>query len=276
MSVPALTWTGSTWAVAGGTVSNTPSVGAEKIVNGGFDSDTIWVKDALWTISGGLLHATGVAQYTSTYQSSILNIGTWYRYSLDVLNNTLGNLFFQEGSNTTIKTTSGNGNFTGCYRSIVGGEIRLKSTDALTTLDVDNVSFLPLTLSTLFRSLVLSTPDVLAEVAITRTAGTQAGLVLNLDSAATPANFIIVYLDSAGNCIVDECVAGVYTNKQTTAVTYGADKILTAEKRGTSLLVTYGGTKVGATLTMSANTNTLCGLFDTYGNFFSKVNVSPL
>ncbi len=70
---------------------------------------------------------------------------------------------------------------------------------------------------------------------------------------------------------VDEAVAGVYTNKQSTAVTYVAGATLRAVRDGTKLRVYYNNALVGAELTMTANTNTKHGLFSTYsGNTFDN------
>lgn len=139
----------------------------------------------------------------------------------------------------------------------------------------DNVSLKPLTLSSLFSSVSTSDADVIADADVTLTAGTQAGLVLNLDSTSSPANFIIVYHD--GSYVkVDEAVAGVYTNKQSTAVTYSAGATLRAIREGTKLRVYYNNVLVGAELTMTANTNTKHGLFSTYsGNSFDNFVLWP-
>ena len=138
------------------------------------------------------------------------------------------------------------------------------------TVVLDDFSTKPLTLSSLFSSVSTSDADVIADANVTLTAGTQAGLVLNLDDTTTPANFIIVYHDGT-SVKVDEAVAGVYTNKQTTAVTYSAGATLRAIREGTKLRVYYNNALVGAELTMTANTNTKHGLFSTYsGNSFDN------
>jgi len=143
------------------------------------------------------------------------------------------------------------------------------------TVVLDDFSTKPLTLSSLFSTVSTSDADVIADANITLTAGTQAGLVLNLDSTSSPANFIIVYHDGT-SVKVDEAVAGVYTNKQTTTVTYSAGATLRAIREGTKLRVYYNNALVGAELTMTANTNTKHGLFSTYsGNSFDNFTLWP-
>ena len=120
------------------------------------------------------------------------------------------------------------------------------------------------------------------EISPTVTTGTQAGLALNIDSTSNPQNFIIIYLTTASlssttdTIKVDEVVAGVYTNKASTAVTFSAGATLRAIKYGNSLDVYYNNAKVGSTLTMTANTNTLHGLFSTSStNTFDDFAVWP-
>jgi len=143
----------------------------------------------------------------------------------------------------------------------------LALTAAAATLDVDNFSARPLTLSELFASVNPAlTADVHARIAVTLDGallGKQAGLVVNLDSAATPANFILAYLDGRGNAVLDECVAGVYTNKISAAVTYSAGALLYVIRSGTSCWLFYNNAQVGSVQTMTVNTNKLFGMFKT-------------
>jgi hypothetical protein len=144
----------------------------------------------------------------------------------------------------------------------------------------DSLSVKQLTLSTLFLTAPLSTANVLASVEITKTGGgsdgLQAGLVTNLDSAATPANFVISYLDGASNCKMDKNVAGAYTNLISTATgcTYSAGKAMVVVKDDTAYRLYYNDTFIGTQQTVSDAgiiSNTLHGLFSTGGATFDDL-----
>ena len=97
-------------------------------------------------------------------------------------------------------------------------------------------------------------------------AGRQGGLVINLDSISTPANFVIAYLDGT-NAKLDKCVAGTYTNVISGAVTFGATKNLKLVKSGNNYSLYYGTpgseTQVGTTQAITSMNGTIHGLFVT-------------
>lgn len=141
------------------------------------------------------------------------------------------------------------------------------------TIVVDDMSTVALTLSSLFSTRIYASADCDLSAAVTRTAGTQAGLVARLDSATSPANFVIAYLDGGVNVKVDKCVAGTYTNVISGAVTYAAGRVLRLVCNGNDVSAYYNGTQVGSTVTVSDAgivSNTRHGLFSTYAsNTFS-------
>ncbi len=133
--------------------------------------------------------------------------------------------------------------------------------------EIDDVLLLPLTLSSLISTRPYASADCDISVAVTRTAGTQAGLAARVDSATSPANFIIAYLDGAGNVLADKCVGGTYTNVISGAVTYGAGYVLRLVCSGNDVSVYYDGVQVGTPQTVAdagivGNVNH--GLFSTY------------
>jgi hypothetical protein len=130
----------------------------------------------------------------------------------------------------------------------------------------DTLTLKPLTLSELLTSITESTPDVYCSADTTRAAGTQAGLLLCLDSDSSPANFIFVYEDGAGNIKCDKCVSGAWTNVATTAITYSAGAKLTARKIGTSVWYWYNNAYVNNVTISDAGiiNNVKHGLFSTY------------
>lgn len=265
-AVTARAWTGATWAIVSNAAVNTPTPGADVIVNGNFATDTDWTKGSGWTIAGGVGVATSAAD-NSAISELVLTIGAWYAVQYTISGYVAGAVRGRVGGGTVGPSRSANGTYneTGRATSSAAGVL----TSGVTTLNVDDISYKPLTLSELFASLQVSTADMLADVNVTgptATAGIQAGLVLNLDSAATPANFVIAYLDGKGNCLLDKCVAGVYTNVISAAVTYSAGATLRVIKSGTSYSLFYNGAAVGTTSTISDAgivDNTLHGLFST-------------
>lgn len=271
------------WAVSSNAAVGTPTQGAEIVLTPDFASDTNWTKDALWTISGGALHASAVAQFSKTTQASIFTIGNWYGYSFDVLNKVTGDVFFQEGANTTIRGTTGNATYVGSYRSIVGGQVNFKASAALGQFDIDNASVRLFTLSSLFSSLTLSTVNVMAECVIkTLVAGTQAGCVARLNSTTTPTSGIIAYWDGAGNVKVDEfTTATAWTNLLNVVKAYATGDKLVLWLNGSAWRL-YHVTAAGvATLlgsgTTAVTTGNLFGNFSTYsGNAIESCNVYPV
>lgn len=260
-------WSGATWAIVSNAAVNTPSLGADVIVNGGFDADTDWTKGSGWAIAAGV--ATKAVTAQSSLDEAVGTVGVWYQsqFTLTRRAGTFNAQFAAFGAATGVQRSS-SGTFTETKRATgTALGVRASSNDA--DGDVDNVSFLPLTLSELFASLQVTTANVLANINVTgptATAGIQAGLVLNLDSAATPANFVIAYLDGKGNCLLDKCVAGVYTTVISAAVTYSAGATLRVIKSGTSYSLFYNNAAVGSVGTISDAgivNNILHGLFST-------------
>ena len=154
----------------------------------------------------------------------------------------------------------------------VGYTLQCQNAGASTSGDIayfDAGSARTITISSLFSTRLYASANCDLSAAITRTAGTQAGFVARLDSATSPANFIIAYLDGAGNVKVDKCVAGTYTNVISGAITYGSTKILRLVCSGNSVSAYYDGTQVGSTVTVSDAgivSNTRHGLFSTYAS----------
>ena len=148
--------------------------------------------------------------------------------------------------------------------------IFLKTVGAVgTAARFDDATMAMLSLPSLFSTRIYGSANCDLSAAITRTAGTQAGLVARLDSATSPANFIIAYLDGGGNVKVDKCVGGTYTNVISGAATYGSTKILRLVCSGNSVSAYYDGTQVGNTVTVSDAgivSNTRHGLFSTYAS----------
>lgn len=260
-------YTGATWTISTNKAINTPVPGEEKAVNGTFDDADDWTL-ATFTIGSGTLNITagtaGTAQNTGMAQ---IADHTWIRISGDFVH-TAGTAGFgiRFGSPTYGYTGAIDGAHVACGYSI-GGTKKLYITAASTISGtVDNVSCKILTLSELFSSLAVSTVDVMASVDytcadITRIPG---GLVLNLDSADTPLNFVVAYYQ-AGVVFLDKCVNGVYANVLLSAKTYAAGATIRVVKRGTGYQVFYNNVSCGTGTVADAGivNNTIHGLFST-------------
>lgn len=265
-AVTAREWTGDTWARVAGAAVNTPTLGADVIVNGNFAVDADWTKGAGWTIAAGKATATGAISTDLTAAVDPLTLGDWYQTEYTISGYAAGNVRLRLGGIGTNNAQAANGTFTDTARAIGTSLVMVA---AGFTGSIDNLSAKVLTLSELFASLQSSTADVLADVNVTlvsATDGKQAGLVCNLDSAATPANFVIAYLSGTTLAKLDKCVAGVYTNVISAAVTYIAGATLRVIKDGTEYRLFYNGAAVGSAGTISDAgiiSNTLHGLFST-------------
>jgi len=273
-TTPSLAWTGSTYAISTNKAVNTPTVGGEMVVDTGFDNPAAWTLGSGASVSGskGVMTATldgGFIQY------NILTTGTWYSLGIDIDSISGGGIGFNNLSSTQTLGTTGSKIVTG--RSL-GTYFKFSRFTGTVTASVDNVSAKPLTLSSLFSSVSTSDKDVVASADVTMTSGTQAGVVTNLDSTGTPANFLIAYHD--GTYIkLDKNVGGTYTNLISATTTYSAGatlRVITYHSDASTLKVRvyYNNALRGTEQTVTDAgiiSNTLHGLFSTYsGNTFDN------
>jgi hypothetical protein len=260
-----LPWTAATYTIAANVALNTPTLGADVIVNGAFAADTDWVHGVNWSIALGVASIALASSTDETAAVPPLTAHFWYQVTW---------------TNTVIAA--------GSIRAVVGGNVtavgaaaatytmtQVASTTAFVmrgvaaTASIDNVICQPLALPTLFATVPCPTADVLVELPITEGAGNlggrQTGIVVNLDDPANPQNFRVAYLNGNGGVQLDEYVAGVRTAKiAATAVVYAAGAKLKIVTQGTMLAVYYNEAQVGTTQTMAANINVNHGMFSTY------------
>lgn len=286
-----LTWTGATWSVSGAKAINTPGVGSELLTDPGLEA---WASATNLTNYTESIAGTSTANQETTgvhggsnairmdidasnnlvqiSQTVTLPLGAWnlcsywakasatgktmrvasstaaYR-NIDRDPGTTWTQFFEVGRCTSANPTV-------FFRSVAGTS---------GSVYFDDLSIKALTLADLFSSVSVSTADVVADVNVVVTSGTQAGLVLNLDSTSSPANFVIAYHDGI-NAKLEKCVAGVYTTVITAAVTYSAGATLRVTKIGTAYRLYYNNALVGSGTISDAGiiSNTRHGLFSTY------------
>jgi len=294
-AVGALAWTGAAFAIATNKAVGTPTQGAELLANPGFEGVYVGGLAPNWINSLGDpvaesadAHGGVAAQQVTTVNASgrvvsgnfTLAAGTWLQLAIYAKRTagTAGMIRFAffDGVEVLALGTYNQSSYTyyvGTARTRVANTTHVQAArnwgaSPGDTVIVDDCSVVALTLSTLFASVVAASANVVADVDVVLTANTQAGLVLNLDSAASPANFLLAYVDST-NAYLAKCVSGSYTTLISAAVTYGAGKTLRVVKDGTSVNLFYGGAKVGTTQTVSDAgiiSNTLHGLFSTYAS----------
>jgi len=270
------TGAGSTWAISSNEAVNTPTEGADLVTNGNFanwtgDNPNNWVVPAEDANNYVTQNPAGECQIMSNGGSiyisqAVFTIGTWYAVRLDCTARVSGALRVIDGSgNSAISSVGSVASYVGTFRATHANLIVNRV--AACNVTIDNVTAKALTLNTLFSSVEIGTAntDVQAEID-TLVTDTRAGLVLNLDSVAAPANFVIAYHDGT-NAKLIKCVGGTYTSVISAATAYGAGQIIRVVKSGTSYSLYYNGVQVGITSTISDAgivSNTRHGLFSTY------------
>ena len=273
----AKTWNNQTFAQSSGALLNAPVAGADLLTNGSFtawtaddpDSWTVGAEDANKYVTevAGAARIVSNAAWDALLQLDPFPATAWYLVSLNIDAVVSGGITLAQYAVVAFASFTTTGLKYASHRFVdtAGKPLGISSTGAC-DITIDNVSVKQLSISTLFTSITESTADVVSRVDITRTAYTQAGLVVCLDSAASPANFIIVYLDGAGNVKADKCVAGTYTNVLSGAVTYGAGYTLHVDINDGVGRVIYNNLLVGTFTVADAGVkdNLLHGLFSTY------------
>ena len=263
-----------------GLAAPVPVAGAS-IVNGDFSS---WTGDnpTGWTVTGEfgadpmVTQVVGGARFytsagfLSAKQTGLFARGDWIFESITATK-VAGEIAIRDETHTNnYLVLTASGSFLQVRRNGAAYTgIALTRNATPTDWTVASIASHKLMLASLFSTRTYASADCDLSAAITRTERTQAGFVARLDSATSPANFIIAYLDGAGNVKVDKCVAGVYTTVISGAVTYGSTKILRLVCSGNNVSAYYDGTQVGSTVTVSDAgivSNTRHGLFSTYAS----------
>lgn len=256
-------WTGATWTVATNKAVNTPTLGSELFLTGDFAADASWTKGTGWTIAAGVAnHAAGTA---SNLTQNVGAVGSWYRV--------VWTLATWVAQNFAARFGASNGNafaaaasYTHSGRNTSSALLGISAINAGSDGSIDNVSGKLLTLSTLFITKDFGRNDVDASVKATIVSGNACGLVLNLDSTSSPANFVIASHDGV-TAKLDKCVAGTYTNLISASATYSAGAAIRVTKTGTTYALYYNGVKIGADQSVSdisVVSNTMAGMFQTY------------
>lgn len=295
----AKTWASgsTTWTISTNQAINTPTLAGNLTTDGGFETWASSTDLTNWTetIAGtstlnqdtdaGDLHGGSSAvrcdldatpSLCSFYQTLTVASTTWLYHSVWAKSSINGGSF---------RFTNSAGDSLGNAKALTNSYANYFITERLTAANpsrgikrdtaagsisefFDDYTVYPLTLSELFATVPTSTADVIATVTpSTNPAGTQAGLVVNLDSTSNPQSLIIAYHDGV-NCKVEELVAGTWNAtpkiSTSTGCTYNAAYELRVIRDGTELRLYYNNALIGTAQTMTANTNTNHGMFSTY------------
>jgi len=116
--------------------------GADTITNGTFAVDANWTKDALWTISAGLAHATAVANGNGLSQAQVLTAGRIYKLVFTVSGYSAGAVLpmFTGGTQVDGDSVNADGTYTQYLTAVTGNNALEFQAVGTTTLNLDNVS----------------------------------------------------------------------------------------------------------------------------------------
>jgi len=295
--LPVLPWTGG--VKSGGKMSVAPTLGSEMWDAGAstFEGSSVygWIYGTATNVSNTL-----VTSYISAYLNSgsdlnsNLAIGTWYQYAVDRKINS-GSATQSIYSNPTWEpgVTFTETTFTRKYqifRAKHASDNQINYNAGAQVVTIDNLSFQPLTLSSLFSTVPTSDKDIVVSTDIISTDGTQAGIVANLNSASVPTAGVIAYLTRTNATTGAKVTLDKFTTATTwtnlipaTTVTYVAGaplKVSTYHSDPNTLKVNvfYNNVQVGTEQTVtdaSIINNTSHGLFSTYsGNTFDNFTLT--
>lgn len=264
-SLTAYTWTGSGAEIASNALKNTPTLGSNVAVNGTFDADSNWIKNSGWTISGGTANGSSVTNETVTQNT--LTTNRWYQMDYDITSISGGNTQPSIGGRRGESHTA-----TGSYTWISFAASSALGVMGLSSFSgsIDNIVAREISQNTMFATINPGVKEVNASVKFTRSKG-PGGVVVNLDSASNPQNYVIGYLTVTGTTPavrLTKSVNGTLTQLLTVNVTYSAGAVLEVRRSGTSYSLYYGGTQRGTTQTISDASivdNTLHGVFSAEG-----------
>lgn len=274
-------WIGATWAIASGVVVNTPTGDGELIVNGDMELDADWLDNGSPTTNersneqahGGTYSRKIVvdAAIEGCRQSGLGSNGSYIRGSAWLYCAAGGAFLLVGGSGSPATSAAAWTQRSRVIRLTAAATVAAASTSATATFYADDVSAEILTLPTMFATRpACGVADVTIQAEITldtTTVRAPAGLVMNMDNAANPQNFVIAWHDGVvGKVFLETCTNGTWATVAEPAAVYLAGAVLKVVKSGTDYTVWYRGVNLG-TFTINAATiinNTIHGLFSTW------------
>jgi hypothetical protein len=274
----ALPWTGGTWDEDGsGYAYNIPTLSADLITNGDMSSATGYTLGTGWAIGSGV--ATKTAGAAANLQQNILTAGHWYTTTWTLAHTASTFAAYYGAAANRGSDRSSSGTYTDTKRAdATAGGIRARTATSAGT--VDDLHVYELTLSSLFATVNPGLSNMKVSAAIQAwQISTQAGVVANLDSAITPANFIFADLTADNSARLTKCVAGTYTELINTTITFVSNASIEIRRpSGNTYQLFYNGSQVGTDQTISDAgiiSNTIYGLWSTYSaNRFSDFRLN--
>lgn len=252
-----------------------PILGADAIINGAFDADTDWTKDAGWTIAAGVASVSVVSGGFYIRQAT-LTAGAFYLATADLTLSAGAGLGILRGTAATEGPLYGAGAVTR-YLHANGTAAGVSSRGAVPLVGTaDNVSYSALTLASLLslvgdsgkKNGVYDCP-----VTVAATNGSEfAGMAICVDSETAPTYGLLAWIDRT-NVVLKKLVAGTWTSLIDTAtgVTYAAARKIRIVVSDASVAVYYESaanvfTQIGTTQTVTLTSfgTKVCG-FDVSG-----------
>lgn len=281
----------------------TPALGAEMLTDPGLEATyTEGLCNTLVKVNSPVVAQSADAHGGSKAQQFTTNggrlqwadltpvMGAWYRASLwgKAITGAAGDVVRMRfvkptGGGFDISnpiTATSYAQYIGAARAVSTNGIALQCYAGTNTVVFDDGSVKPLVLSSLFATKDYGKNDIGIATDVTPLPNNPAGVVICLDSAAAPANFIIGYINLAYDSItvyLEKCVAGVYSSVMPpVTATYVPGATLKVEKSGTAVSIFYNGALAGSGAVTDAGIikNTIHGRFSTLdGNILDNFRV---
>jgi len=282
--------------------SPSPALGSEISTNGDFENTFVaglapgWTKTTASVIPSeentivhggtksqkfvGTVNNDGIFQYVPT------TAGNWYQVSIWTNKEAAGTLrtgVATNGGSTVIRSVdysaTGWNQTLATFRATgsTSGAFALQAGATVVTAYMDDASYKQLTLSSLLsQPTTYSSTNYVAACTTTLTAGTQAGIAVQVDNPANPTNGVFAYHDGT-NLVIAKLVNGTWTQLGTSVLAYSVGAQLLVKKIGTTYQVFYNGTfnYSGTIADASITSGTYHCLFSTFAsNTFGAFNIS--
>lgn len=209
-----------------------------------------------WTMEGSNDNSTWDALDTRTNQTS---------WTSGQIRNFVCATYTTQYRYFRLNITANNGDAT--YTQV--GEIYLYAYSGLSTSDTITVGGVTYAIASVTGGANVAYSDSLKTQTVTLGTNLGADVAANAPVGLDWASWNGVvgpYFDGAGNVMLDEVVAGVYTNRINVAVTFAADKVLSLQKVASAYTLKFDGATIGTTslINAAAMAGKYSGMFSTH------------